>query len=107
MRDSDSIVVKVKRDDKQRSWIEEYKVPFAPGKSVLQVLKEINENIDPSLAFYGSCRLGKCGLCRMLINGELRLACTTPVTGGFMAEPDPAAEVVKDLWVVWDRGEDV
>jgi len=107
MDDADLIVIKVKRKDSLRSWVDEYKIPFVPGKSVLQVLKEINENIDPSLAFYGSCRLGKCGLCRMLINGELRLACTTPVTGSFFAEPDPAGEVVKDLWVVWNEGKDV
>lgn len=93
------ISVRIKRGDDAQSWIQEYKVPYTPGRSVLQLLKMINEEIDPTLTFYGSCRLGKCGLCKMLINGNLRLACITPVLGDLLLEPDPSESLIRDLLV--------
>jgi len=103
MKGVSSIFVRVRRGDNDKSWIQEYEVPCVRDKSVLQVLKKINEDIDPSLTFYSSCRLGKCGLCRMLINGKLSLACTTPASGDFMVEPDPSGKLIRDLLVVWNE----
>ena len=32
--------------------------------------------MDPTLAFYGPCRIGKCVACHVKVNGKTRLACT-------------------------------
>ena len=77
-----------------------YKVPFEEGRSVLGVLKYIYENQDSSLAFYNSCRIGKCTGCHVKVNGKTRLACTTVVEEeDLLLEPMPGYRVVRDLVV--------
>ena len=101
--EKNEISVKIKRGDTHGQWMAEYNVPFADNQSVLQVLKKINENYDPSLAFYSSCRIGKCGLCRMIINGKLSLACTTLADKDLIIEPDPSGHLIRDLLVTLDN----
>ncbi len=47
--------------------------------TVLDGLHYIKENLDPSLAWRYSCRMGVCGSCGMLINGRPTLACNTQI----------------------------
>ena len=49
------------------------------GPMVLDALVKINDQIDPTLAFRRSCRVGVCGSCAMDIDGKNRLACLTPI----------------------------
>lgn len=56
-----------------------YDVPFSKGMTVLDALFYIKENLDSSLSFRTSCRMGICGSCGMLINQTPRLACHTQV----------------------------
>ena len=49
------------------------------GPMVLDALIEINDQIDPTLAFRRSCREGVCGSCAMNIDGTNTLACLTPI----------------------------
>jgi succinate dehydrogenase/fumarate reductase iron-sulfur protein len=77
----------------------EYEVPVEEGASVLKVLSYIYENIDSGLAYYCSCRIGKCKGCIMMINGKVGYACTTPVRGDVTLEPARGFEVIKDLVV--------
>lgn len=75
-------------------------VPFEKGQSILGVLKYIYETYDPSLAFYNSCRIGKCTGCHVRVNGKTHLACTTVVDGSdLLLEPLPGYPVVRDLVV--------
>jgi succinate dehydrogenase/fumarate reductase iron-sulfur protein len=77
-----------------------YEIPYHPGRSVLGVLKHIYENCDTSLAFYRSCRIGKCTGCHVKVNGKVRLACTTIANEGKLRiEPMPGYRVVRDLVV--------
>ena len=48
------------------------------GMTVLDGLHYIKENLDPTLAWRYSCRMGVCGSCGMLINGQ-PLACNTQI----------------------------
>lgn len=79
--------------------LETYEVPFQEKASVMNTLTYINENIDPSLTFYCSCRIGKCMGCQVMVNGKAVFACTTPVLGDMKVEPIRGFEVIKDLVV--------
>ena len=78
--------------------------------SVLEVLKDIRDQQDPSISFRYSCREAVCGSCGMVINGRIALACQTLVEGldsdVVVIEPLPNLEIQKDLIVdlkpFWD-----
>lgn len=98
----ETIKVKVKRydpDSNQREHFVSYEVPYQEGMSVLNVLNYIYENIDSSLSFYYSCRIGKCLGCYVTLNGKTRLACTTKATQDMTIEPRKKLKVLKDLVV--------
>jgi succinate dehydrogenase / fumarate reductase iron-sulfur subunit len=71
------------------------------GPMVLDALVQINDQIDPSLAFRRSCREGVCGSCAMNIDGGNHLACLTPMDslkkGTSRITPLPHLPVLKDL----------
>jgi succinate dehydrogenase / fumarate reductase, iron-sulfur subunit len=56
-----------------------YVVPVRAGMTVLEGLHYIKENLDQSLAWRYSCRMGICGSCGMLLNGQPMLACNTQI----------------------------
>ena len=78
---------------------ENYQVPYVEKSSVLNVLTHIAEKIDPTLAFYQSCRIGKCMGCQVRVNGKTKLACTTPVQYDIVIEPLKGFTTIKDLVV--------
>ena len=56
---------------------ETYNVPFEPGQSVLDGLRYIRIQADPSLAFRFSCiNANACKECMMRIDGKTLYACT-------------------------------
>jgi succinate dehydrogenase / fumarate reductase iron-sulfur subunit len=97
------ITVKVRRADPDvnggEATYQSYSVPLEPGATVLSILRYITENVDRTLSYYRSCRIGKCAGCRMLVNGKTRLACTEAVTGDITLEPLPGYPLIKDLVV--------
>ena len=77
-----------------RSWsksgrgpVQEYTIPVLDETDVLSALEHIHAHLDPGVAYRSSCRRGVCGGCRMLIDGELRLACETEVRDGMEIDP--------------------
>jgi len=74
-----------------------------PHDSVLEALKDIRDQQDPSLAFRYSCREAVCGSCSLVINGRIALACRTQVSDlgsdEVVVEPLPNLEIQKDLIV--------
>ena len=76
---------------------QKYQVPLEPGWSVLNVLNWIYENLDPTLAYYYSCRIGKCEGCDCVVNGRKTLICNTLAEGDMVLEPLPEFQVYKDL----------
>ncbi|MCG0277800.1 MAG: succinate dehydrogenase iron-sulfur subunit [Thermanaeromonas sp.] len=86
-----------------RPYLQTYEVPVERGMSILDCLFYIKENLDATLSFRASCRMGICGSCAMYINGLPRLACETQVeslrTDTIEIRPLPNYEIIKDLVV--------
>jgi succinate dehydrogenase / fumarate reductase iron-sulfur subunit len=76
-------------------------VPVREGMTVLEGLHYIKENLDASLAWRYSCRMGICGSCGMLLNGRPTLACNTQIleiAGTDLAVgPLPNFKILRDL----------
>jgi len=77
-------------------------IPFE-GRSVMEVLQAIYEELDPSLAFRRLCIHGFCGSCFLLVNGEPVLSCQYPAQAEMKIEPHPKFPVVRDLVVDLDH----
>jgi succinate dehydrogenase/fumarate reductase-like Fe-S protein len=61
----------------QAGQFETYEVPFEPGQSVLDGLRWIRANHDPTLAIRFSCiNANACKECMMEIDGAIGYACT-------------------------------
>jgi succinate dehydrogenase/fumarate reductase-like Fe-S protein len=75
---SESATLKIWRGlDKTQGYWESHDVPFEPGQSVLDGLRWIRANKDPSLAIRFSCiNANACKECMMEVDGETVYACT-------------------------------
>jgi len=60
-------------------YIKTYEIPVPEGMTVLDGLHYIKDNLDPTLVWRYSCRMGVCGSCGMLLNGRPTLACNTQI----------------------------
>ena len=80
-----------------------YKVPVARGMTILDALLYIKDNLDATLTFRHSCRMGQCGSCGITVDGRPRLACYTQVldlgTDSLLIEPLSNLPIIKDLVV--------
>ena len=62
--------------------VQEYEVPLRKDWVVLDALNHIKDKVDGSLTYRWSCRMGICGSCGMMVNGEPKLTCATFLTAG-------------------------
>src|SRR3981081_4096035 len=62
--------------DKEPS-VQSFDVPLRKEWVVLDALNYIKDKVDGSLTFRWSCRMGICGSCGMMVNGEPKLTCAT------------------------------
>lgn len=92
-------ILRSKSETDQKPEFATYEVLLAGKCSILNVLNYIADNLDPSLGYYSSCRIGKCNGCAIVANGKNRLACTTPVLGDLELEPLKRFKIIKDLVV--------
>jgi len=87
------------RDPEPR--IQTYEVPFRKDWVVLDALTYIKDNVDGSLSFRWSCRMGICGSCGMMVDGEPKLTCATFLSdyapGPVRVEPLKHFPVIRDL----------
>ncbi|TDC97698.1 succinate dehydrogenase iron-sulfur subunit [Nonomuraea deserti] len=83
--------------------LQAYDVPLMPDWAVLDGLNYIKDQLDGSLSYRWSCRMGVCGSCGMTVNGEPRLTCGTFLTeygdGPVRIEPLKGFPVIRDLVV--------
>lgn len=86
-------------DDKPR--YETYRVNVQPGWTVNDGLHFIRDNIDNTLSWRFSCRMGVCGSCAMMINGKPMLACNNQILNITDSElilaPLVNFDIIKDL----------
>ena len=67
--------------------LQSYDVPYNKDWVVLDALNHVKNEIDGSLTFRWSCRMGVCGSCGMMANGEPKLTCAVPLTDYDPAQP--------------------
>jgi fumarate reductase iron-sulfur subunit len=92
---ADSITMRVTRwrpDKSSPPGPAEYEVPLRKEWTVLDGLNWIKDEVDETLAFRWSCRMGICGSCGMNIDGEPRLSC-----GAFLSDYAPGPVDVEPL----------
>ena len=58
---------------------ERFSVPTQESQTVLDVVTWIQHNSAPDLSYRYACRVGMCGSCAMMVNGEPRWTCRTHV----------------------------
>lgn len=82
---------------------ESFEVPLRDDWVVLDALNYIKDQIDGTLSFRWSCRMGVCGSCGMMVNGEPKLTCASFLThyrpGPIRVEPLRYFPVIRDLVV--------
>ncbi|MBS34507.1 MAG: hypothetical protein CMO26_01120 [Thiotrichales bacterium] len=81
-----------------------YRVPRQPSQTVLDVVTWIQRHVEPTLSYRFACRVGMCGSCAMMVNGEPRWTCRTHVqkvlaAGSLQISPLANLPVIKDLAV--------
>jgi len=82
---------------------DEYEVPLRKDWAVLDGLNYIKDELDGTLSYRWSCRMGICGSCGAMVNGEPKLTCGTFLTdyapGPVRIEPLANFPVIRDLVV--------
>jgi succinate dehydrogenase iron-sulfur subunit len=82
---------------------DEHEVPCRKEWAVLDGLNYVKDQIDGTLSYRWSCRMGICGSCGMMVNGEPKLTCATFLTdyapGPVRVEPLLNFPVIRDLIV--------
>lgn len=81
---------------------QEFAVPAQDNQTILDVVSWIQANSDPTLSYRFACRVGMCGSCAMMVNGEPRWTCRTHVkkvlkSNSLQIAPLRNLPVVKDL----------
>jgi succinate dehydrogenase/fumarate reductase-like Fe-S protein len=78
---------------------ETYDVPFEPGQSVLDALRWVRANVDPSLAIRYSCiNANACKECMMRVDGKTVYACLAKLeVREMVVEPLQNKPLVRDL----------
>jgi len=86
-------------DDAAHGRWETYRVPFEDGQSVLDGIRWIRANRDPSLAIRYSCiNANACKECMISVDGETDYACTARLEDREMRlGPLPNKKLVRDL----------
>ena len=83
----------------QDGHFESFDVPFEPGQSVLDGLRWLRINKDPSLAMRFSCiNANACKECMIQLDGETVYACTARLEPREMTlMPLPNKDLIRDL----------
>ena len=77
---AETIILEVTRyspEHDQKPALQRFEVPLRPEWVILDALNYIKDKVDGSLTFRWSCRMGVCGSCGMMVNGEPKLTCAT------------------------------
>jgi fumarate reductase iron-sulfur subunit len=76
----DTVTLEVQRyrpeEQNEPTW-QRYEVPYRREWMVLDALNHVKDHIDGSLSFRWACRMGVCGSCGMMVDGEPALTCAT------------------------------
>jgi fumarate reductase iron-sulfur subunit len=94
-------VARYRPEHESEPTFESFEVPFRKDWVILDALNYIKDKLDGSLSYRWSCRMGVCGSCGMMVNGEPKLTCATFLShylpGPVRVEPLQYFPVVRDL----------
>ncbi len=100
----DTVTLEVQRyrpEEEREPVFESFDVPVHEEWMVLDALNYIKDELDGSLAYRWACRMGVCGSCGLMVNGEPLLTCATYVgkllPGPIRVEPLRGFPVIRDL----------
>jgi fumarate reductase iron-sulfur subunit len=68
-------VFRFQPDEEDEPRYQTYEVPFREDWVVLDALNYVKDQLDGTLSYRWSCRMGVCGSCGMMVNGEPKLTC--------------------------------
>ena len=102
---TESITLQIRRyrpEEEEKPVWQSFEVPLHDEWMILDALNYIKDNLDGSLSYRWACRMGVCGSCGMLVNGESVLTCATYLselagTGTIRVEPLRGFPVIRDL----------
>lgn len=103
-----TLSVTVRRGTAEDSDEQTFDVPERDSQTVLDVVSYIQDYLDPTLSYRFACRVGMCGSCGMMVNGEPRWTCRTHVkkvagaSKSLTIAPLRNLPVIKDLVVDMD-----
>ena len=96
-------VARYRPEQESEATFDQYDVPCQKEWVVLDGLNHVKDRIDGTLAYRWSCRMGVCGSCGMMVNGEPKLTCATFLAdyapGPVRIEPLRNFPIVRDLIV--------
>ncbi len=103
---ADTITLSVSRyrpEQESEPTFQDYEVPFHKDWAILDALNYVKDELDGSLSFRWSCRMGVCGSCGMMVNGQPTLTCAEFLSsyrpGPIRIEPLRFFPIVRDLVV--------
>jgi fumarate reductase iron-sulfur subunit len=102
--DSPTVALEVFRyrpDQESEPTFQHYEVPYHEDWVLLDALNYIKDRLDGTLSYRWSCRMGICGSCGMMVNGEPKLTCSVFLRdyhpGAIRVEPLTGFPVIRDL----------
>ena len=99
-------VFRYRPEEDEQSTFQSYDVPYHEHWVVLDALNWIKDNVDGTLSYRWSCRMGVCGSCGMMINGDPVLTCAAFLKDYFpktiRVEPLANFPVERDLVIDMD-----
>ena len=105
----DTITLEVFRyrpDEEEEPTFDTFEVPYNKSWVVLDALNYVKDEVDGTLTYRWSCRMGVCGSCGMMVNGVPRLTCSAflrdLLPGPIRIEPLAGFPVERDLVTVLD-----
>ena len=89
-------VMRYRPEQETEPVLQSYEVPLRADWAVLDGLNHVKDNIDGTLSYRWSCRMGICGSCGMTVNGEPKLTCAAFLTD-YAPGPVRAAAAMTEL----------
>lgn len=104
MEGTEIVTLEVQRyrpEQEKEPTFETFEVPCPSNWMILDALNYVKDRLDGSLSYRWACRMGVCGSCGMMVNGEPVLTCATYVEsvlpGPIRIEPLRGFPVIRDL----------
>ncbi|MCZ6529594.1 MAG: succinate dehydrogenase/fumarate reductase iron-sulfur subunit [Chloroflexi bacterium] len=99
-------VLRYRPEQEQEPTFQIYESEYREDWVVLDAINHIKDHIDGTLSYRWSCRMGVCGSCGMMINGEPKLSCATFLRDYYpdpiRVEPLANFPIERDLVIVMD-----